>query len=214
MRVLSRLAVVVAAVCLATPSLPAAAAPANLEGGTRLFVAGPWMCTTAFNVRQGSAGFMIMPGDCGEVGDTVEGPGHVFIGFVTAETQRADLDVLLVRLSNTEDWQLGPWVSGQGGPTVTITGSAVAPIGGQVRMSSPVNGIVTGVVTARNQTINHADGQLTGLTRTSLCAGAGDLGAPVYSGGQAQGYVIAGSGCQTYIRPINPVLAEYGIQLF
>ncbi|HVQ19214.1 MAG TPA: S1 family peptidase, partial [Actinomycetes bacterium] len=149
------------------------------------------------------------------VGSTVEGPGHVFIGLVTAKTQRSDVDVLLVRVNNTEDWQQGPWVSGQGGPTVTITGSTVSPVGGQVRMSSPINGILTGVVSARNVTINHADGQLTGLTRTTLCATAGDLGAPVYAGGQAQGYVIAASsGCQTYLRPINPALAEYGIQLF
>ena len=216
MRIFSRLAVVVAAVGLVVGGAGTAAAdPVHLEGGTRLFVAGPWMCAAAFNVRAGAAGFMVMPGDCGEVGDTVDGPGHIALGVVTAKTQQAGLDVLLVRVTNTDDWQQGPWVSGQGGPPTTITGASDAAIGSQVRMSSPVNGIKAGTVSARNQTINTAEGPLTGLTRTTICSGAGDLGAPVYTGGgQAQGYVIGGSGCQTYIRPINPVLAAYQLQLF
>ncbi|MFL6120443.1 S1 family peptidase [Actinophytocola sp.] len=217
MKVLSRLlsAAAAAAVCLVLAGTTTAAAdPTSLEGGTRLYVAGPWLCTAAFNVRLGTVGFMVMPGDCGEVGDSVDGPGHVPIGVVTAKTQNSTLDVILVRVNNTEDWQQGPWVSGQGGPTVTITGSTAAPIGAQVRMSGPASGTRTGVVSARNATINTAEGPLNGLTRTSICAAAGDLGAPVYAGGQAQGYVIGGSACQTYILPINPVLAAYQLQLF
>lgn len=216
MGILFRLAAVAAALGLVVAGAgTAAAVPSPLEGGTRLYVAGPWLCTAAFNVRDAAAvGFMVMPGDCGQVGDTVDGPGHIPLGIVTAKTQQANLDVLLVRVTNTSAWQQGPWVSGQGGPTVTITGSVDAPIGGQVRMSSPVNGIRTGLITARNQTVNTSAGPLTGLTRTTICAGPGDLGAPVYAGGQAQGYVIGGSGCQTYLRPIKPVLAAYQVQLF
>jgi streptogrisin C len=70
-------------------------------------------------------------------------------------------------------------------------------------------------VQAYNQTVNYAEGSVSGLTRTNACAEPGDSGGSWLSGQQAQGVTSGGSGnCSsggtTYFQPVNEILSAYG----
>lgn len=59
---------------------------------------------------------------------------------------------------------------------------------------------------------------MTGLTRTDVCAEAGDSGGPWLSGDQAQGVTSGGSGdCTvggtTFFQPVNEILQNNGLTL-
>ena len=66
--------------------------------------------------------------------------------------------------------------------------------------------------------MRYAEGTVTGLTRTNVCAEPGDSGGSFISGNQAQGMTSGGSGnCTfggtTYFQPVNEVLSAYNLRL-
>jgi streptogrisin C len=74
-------------------------------------------------------------------------------------------------------------------------------------------------VQAVGETVNYGNGDIVrGLTKTSVCAEAGDSGGPFMSGNQAQGTLSGGSGgCllggESYYQPIQEMLTTYGLTL-
>ncbi|MFI1169980.1 S1 family peptidase [Streptomyces melanogenes] len=212
------LAAAVAASCLAVGTATAAAPPpAALQAGMPLTAGWGGRCVSGFNLRSADLGFIMASGSCGKVADVVRGPGNVFIGQVVAVSR--ELDTVLIRVDNNDEWQQGPWVSSQSpaAPPYVVTGSREAHLGATVRMSSANSGILTGTVTATGLTVNTPDGTMTGLTRATLCSSAGDSGAPVSTtDGQAQGYVVLASGsgdCDTLYMPIGRTLDTYHVQV-
>lgn len=208
----------VAVSCLGIGTATAAVPPAAaLQAGMPLTTGWGGRCVAGFNLRSADLGYIMASGSCGAVADVVRGPGNVFIGQVVAAS--ADLDAVLIRVDNNDEWQQGPWVSSQSpvAPPYVVTGSRQAGLGATVRTSSPNSGIRTGTVTATGLTVNTPDGPVTGLTSATLCTSAGDSGAPVFTGdGQAQGYVVLASGgsdCETLYMPIGRALDTYHVQV-
>jgi streptogrisin C len=92
-------------------------------------------------------------------------------------------------------------------------------LGDRVCLSGSTSGYHCGRVEALGETVNYGDGNVVnGLTRTSVCAEAGDSGGPFMSGNQAQGTLSGGSGgCllggESYFQPIQEVLRTYALTL-
>ena len=75
-------------------------------------------------------------------------------------------------------------------------------------------------ITGLNQTVNYAEGSVSGLIRTNICAEPGDSGGPLYvaATGQIIGILSGGSGnCTTggttFYQPIGEILVAYGVTI-
>jgi streptogrisin C len=116
------------------------------------------------------------------------------------------------------NWTPRPWVNNYSGGNVTVTGSTESAVGASICRSGSTTGWHCGSVQAKNQTVNYAQGTVTGLTRTNVCAEPGDSGGSWLSGSQAQGVTSGGSGnCSsggtTYFQPVNEILSAYSLTL-
>ncbi|XVS63290.1 S1 family peptidase [Actinosynnema sp. CA-299493] len=193
---------------VATPATAATAAlPTPLEAGTALSTGNGARCANGFNVR----GHLIVSPSCGVVGAVVRGPGAVDVGPIVAVRPA----YAIVRITNTAAWVQRPTIAGRSG---AITGSAETPVGGQVCAAGRTTGLRCGAVQARNVTVNYPEGVVYGLTRTTVCTEPGDQWAPVFTGSQAQGHSLGGSGnCSvggsSFFYPLNRILAENGFTL-
>ncbi|NUT54012.1 MAG: peptidase S1 [Saccharothrix sp.] len=199
------LTLLVAAAAPAAATASAAATP--LEAGTTLSTSTGYRCVNGFNVR----GHLLVPPSCGTLGTVVRGPGGVDIGPVVAVRQTYNV----VRITNTAAWVQRPTIAGHGG---TISGSAETPVGGSVCAAGRTTGIRCGTVQAKNVTVNFPTGVVYGLTRASVCTEPGDQWAPLFTGSQAQGHSLGGSGnCttggSTFFLPLNRILAAEGFTL-
>ncbi|TGJ78386.1 hypothetical protein E0Z10_g10384, partial [Xylaria hypoxylon] len=109
-------------------------------------------------------------------------------------------------------------INGYGAANLPVSGSTASGVGASICRSGSTTGIHCGTVGALGATVNYAEGSVTGLTRTSVCAEPGDSGGSFYSGAQAQGVTSGGSGnCAsggtTYFQPVNEILSTYGLTL-
>src|SRR6185437_115519 len=116
------------------------------------------------------------------------------------------------------NWTPQPMVNDFNGGTVPVAGSQEAPVGASVCRSGSTTGTHCGVIQAKNATVNYPEGAVTGLTRTNVCAEAGDSGGPWLSGDQAQGVTSGGSGdCTvggtTFFQPVNEILQDNNLTL-
>lgn len=200
-RTLLAAAVLLAASAGAPAQASAGSAPrldAVLVGGDNIVLNGQ-RCVIGFNARSATTGarYIVTSGYC------AGGSG------LTAPVRAPD--------GSTST----PYVRGPGGSLLTVSPVlGRAPVGSSICMSGPVGGFRCGTVVAMNQTIRFADGTtVTGLTRTSVCAQAGEIGSPFVwlSGGRviAQGTLLVGTGsCASFFQPINEVLSAYGLVLY
>jgi hypothetical protein len=193
---------------LTATATPAWATATPLEAGTPLSSSTGRRCSNGFNVR----GHLLVPPGCAPLGGIVRGPGGVDVGPVVAVRSAYSV----VRITNTAAWVQRPTIAGYAG--TTIRGSAETPVGGQVCAAGRTTGVRCGTVLAKNVTVNFPDGVVYGLTRTNVCVEPGDQWAPLFTGSQAQGHVLGGSGnCTTggtsYFYPVNRILAEGGFTL-
>lgn len=100
-----------------------------------------------------------------------------------------------------------------------ITSARNAFVGQAVRRQGSTTGNRAGTVTALNATVNYAQGTVTQMIRTTVCAEPGDSGGPLYAGSVALGLTSGGSGnCTTggvtYFQPVTEVLSRYGINVY
>ena len=102
--------------------------------------------------------------------------------------------------------------------SATITSAANAFVGEAVSRRGSTTGIHTGTVQALNATVNYAEGTVTGMIQTNVCAEGGDSGGALYAGAVALGLTSGGSGnCSsggtTYFQPVTEALAAYGVTI-
>jgi streptogrisin C len=183
----------------------------TVSGGDAYWINRNGICTVGFTVTTG----FITAGHCGSVGDSVsatrDGP---FYGTFSGSIYPGR-DMAYVRtVSGTN---LLGYINGPGNP-LPISGSTPAPVGASVCRSGRTTGVFCGTIRARNVTVNYAEGRVTGLVATNVCAEPGDSGGPWYSGSQAQGITSGGSGnCNTggttYFQPVNEILQAFGLTL-
>jgi streptogrisin D len=67
--------------------------------------------------------------------------------------------------------------------------------------------------------VNYAEGTVTGMIKTNVCAEGGDSGGPLFGGTKVLGLASGGSGnCSsgglTYFQPVTEPLAFYGVNVY
>lgn len=184
-----------------------------VRGGDAYYIENSWRCSVGFSVRQGSTPGFVTAGHCGAAGDSVTGgeaapgtfrsssfPGNdrAWVAVGTSEVLYDDVNLY----SGTRD----------------VANSTVAAVGSSICRSGSTTGWHCGTVQAFNQTVNYAEGSVSGLTRTNVCAEPGDSGGSFITGNSAQGMTSGGSGnCSsggtTYFQPVNEALSVWGLTL-
>jgi streptogrisin D len=189
----------------------------RVSGGQAIY-GGGYRCSLGFNVKSGSTYYFLTAGHCGQVasawysnssqttkiGNTVSYsfPGNDFalVQYTTTGTPPGD-----VYLYN--------------GSYQDITSAATPAVGSTVKRSGSTTGVHSGSVTALNSTVNYAEGTVSGLIKTTVCAEGGDSGGPLYAGSVALGLTSGGSGnCSsggtTFFQPVTEALSTYGVSVY
>ncbi|TDE25180.1 S1 family peptidase [Actinomadura sp. 6K520] len=185
-------------------------------GGDPIFANGA-RCTLGFNVTDGTDYYFLTAGHCTAAGSTWTDSSGTPLG-TNAGSSFPGNDFGIVRYTSTpEDTRGG--VRGPGGGFHDITHAANPTVGQTVIRSGSTTGVHSGRVTALNQTVNYAEGSVSGLIRTTVCAEPGDSGGPLYSGSAALGLTSGGSGnCSTggttFFQPVTEVLSAYGVNVY
>ncbi|MFJ6670058.1 S1 family peptidase [Actinosynnema sp. NPDC091369] len=185
----------------------------DTRGGDAYYI-GSGRCSVGFAV---SGGF-VTAGHCGRSGTATTGFNRVSQGTFAGSSFPGN-DYAWVRTNS--NWTSRPWVNRYNGSNVTVTGSTSAAVGAAICRSGSTTGWRCGTVQAKNQTVNYAQGSVSGLTRTNACAEPGDSGGSWVAGSgysQAQGVTSGGSGnCTsggtTYFQPVGEILSAYGLSL-
>ena len=100
-----------------------------------------------------------------------------------------------------------------------ITSAGTPAVGSTVTRRGSTTGIHSGTVQQLNATVNYAEGSVSGLIRTTVCAEGGDSGGSLYRGTTAFGLTSGGSGnCSsggtTYFQPVTEALSVYGVSVY
>ncbi|MGI5200121.1 S1 family peptidase [Spirillospora sp. CA-108201] len=185
-------------------------------GGDAIFGQGA-RCSLGFNVRRGGQDFFLTAGHCGNevrnwaadeegaeaLGTTVDSdfPGN---DFALVQTGQGGAGESAVNLYNGQAQQ--------------ITGAGEAVVGQRVLRSGSTTGVRSGSVTATGATVNFAEGTVTGMIQTTVCAEPGDSGGPLFAGGTALGLTSGGSGdCRTggvtFFQPVTEALQVFGAEI-
>jgi streptogrisin C len=188
---------------------------ADLHGADPYFISldgGTARCSIGFSVEGG----FVTAGHCGAPGDKTFDQAQGAMGEVKASVFPGDNDEGFVTVTGGQTPQ--PFVNDFQGNLLPVAGSTESPIGAAVCRSGSTTGTHCGTIEATNQTVVYPEGAVTGLTRTNVCAEAGDSGGPWLSGDQAQGVTSGGSGdCtvggETFFQPVNEILAINNLTL-
>ncbi|GAA0896690.1 S1 family peptidase [Virgisporangium ochraceum] len=181
-----------------------------ISGGDAIYTGGS-RCSLGFNVRGGSTDYFVTAGHCTNAGATWTN-GSTTLG-TRYGTSFPGNDYGIVRYTNTSIAKPGNVGS------LNITGAGNPTVGQQLCRRGSTTGTRCGQVTGLNATVNYAQGSVSGLIRTNICAQPGDSGGPLYSNnGIAYGLTSGGSGnCTTggttYFQPVTEVLSRYGVQV-
>lgn len=197
---------------------------ATIRGGIEYVINNQYLCSVGFSVTRGSTKGFATAGHCGNAGNSVRVGNENVGSFAQSSFPGNDRAWVQVGSAHT----LRPWVSNWSGGNVVVRGSTEAATGASLCRSGRTTGYQCGTITAKNVTVNYAEGAVFGLTQSSACAGGGDSGGSWITGaGQAQGVTSGGnraagsnSNCslptsqrRTYFDRINPILSQYGLSL-
>jgi streptogrisin D len=183
----------------------------KISGGDAIYVSGA-RCSLGFNVRSSSGtNYFLTAGHCTNIGATWSN-GSTTLG-TRAGTSFPGNDYGIVRYTNTTITKSGA-VGSQ-----DITNSRTPSVGETVNRRGSTTGIHSGRVTALNATVNYAEGRVSGLIQTTVCAEPGDSGGSLYAGNSALGLTSGGSGnCSsggtTFFQPVVEPLSVYGVSVF
>ncbi len=190
-------------------SVPGTLQP-TISGGDAIY-AGGGRCSLGFNVRSGSTYYFLTAGHCTNIGATWTN-GSTTLGTRYGSSFPGN-DYGIVRYTNTTITKSGTVASQD------ITSAGTPAVGATVYRRGSTTGTRSGRVTALNSTVNYAEGSVSGLIRTTVCAQPGDSGGPLYSGTTALGLTSGGSGnCSTggttFFQPVVEALNRYGVSVY
>ncbi|KAB2345513.1 S1 family peptidase [Actinomadura rudentiformis] len=190
----------------------------RISGGQAIYTGGS-RCSLGFNVRN-SAGttFFLTAGHCTNIGSTwyANSSRTTVLGTRTGSSFPGN-DYGIVRYTNTSIAKGGDVYLYSG--TQDITSARNAVVNETVRRSGSTTGVRSGRVTALNQTVRYAEGTVTGMIRTTVCAQPGDSGGSLFAGSAALGLTSGGSGnCTTggttFFQPVTEALSAYGVSVY
>lgn len=187
----------------------------GVRGGDRYYIGSlNQFCSVGFAV----VGGFVTAGHCGAPGEATFGYNQIGQQGTVRARVFPGSDYGWVAVNG--NWATASWVNSYGyvAGNVSVTGAQEALVGAAVCRSGSRTGWHCGTIGARNATVAYPQGVVNGLTRTNVCAEAGDSGGSWLAGQQAQGVTSGGSGnCAaggtTYFQPIAPILAAYGLTL-
>ncbi|MBM7086747.1 S1 family peptidase [Micromonospora humidisoli] len=188
-----------------------------IAGGQGIYGGGA-RCSLGANVHSGSTWYFLTAGHCTAAATTwyADSGQTAVLGTRTGSSFPVN-DYGLVRYTGRVSHPSAVYTY-PGLLTVNAVGTAY--VGQAVCRSGSTTGVRCGTVTALNQTVNYAEGSVTGLIRTNICAEPGDSGGPLYvaATGVIIGILSGGSGnCtsggSTYYQPVAEILAAYGVTL-
>jgi streptogrisin D len=213
----AKLAVIKAAVARAGDAARLESLPGTLStriaGGQAIYTSGA-RCSLGFNVHSGSTYYFLTAGHCTNIGSTWTN-GSTTIG-TRAATSFPGNDYGVVRYTNTSIAHPSSVYLYSGSQTISSAGTPA--VGSTVRRSGSTTGVHSGTVTQLNATVTYAEGRVSGLIRTTVCAEPGDSGGSLFSGSVANGLTSGGSGnCSsggvTYFQPVVEPLSVYGLTI-
>lgn len=189
-----------------------------IAGGDAIY-GGQYRCSLGFNVRSGSTYYFLTAGHCGNIASSwyANSAKTTLLGTVSGSSFPGN-DYAIVRYSTSYTNHPGV-VDLYNGSTQDITSAGNASVGQAVKRSGSTTGVHSGSVTATNATVNYAEGSVSGLIRTNVCAEGGDSGGALFAGSVALGLTSGGSGnCSsggtTYFQPVTEVLSRYGVSVY
>ncbi|KAI1402212.1 trypsin-like cysteine/serine peptidase domain-containing protein [Hypoxylon fuscum] len=185
---------------------------ATVIGGDAYIIDRAFRCSVGFSVTTG----FVSAGHCGSVGSAATTSSGASLGTFSGSVFPGSADMSYVRtVSGTT---LSGTIDGYGTGNLPVSGSTVSATGASICRSGSTSGVHCGTVRSLGATVTYAEGRVTGLTQTNVCAESGDSGGSFYTGSQAQGVTSGGSGdCTrggiTYFQPVNEILSTYGLTL-
>ncbi|SCF31616.1 S1 family peptidase [Micromonospora mirobrigensis] len=191
----------------------------RISGGQAIYTGG-YRCSLGFNVRSSSGVYyFITAGHCTNLGTNwYSNSSQTTLLGTRAGTSFPGNDYGIVKYSNQSTAQPGN-VYLYNGSYQDITTSGNAYVNQSVKRSGSTTGVHSGTVTATGATVNYAEGSVSGLIRTTVCAEGGDSGGSLFAGSTALGLTSGGSGnCSsggtTYFQPVTEVLSVYGVSVY
>jgi streptogrisin D len=190
----------------------------SLRVGGDAIYGGQYRCSLGFNVQSGGTGYFLTAGHCGNIAATwYSDSGHTAVLGDTAGSSFPGNDYALVAYANGVP-QPSSVDLYNGGGTQGISAAGNAFVGESVSRSGSTTGVHGGTVQAVNATVNYAEGSVSGLIQTNVCAEGGDSGGSLFDGSTALGLTSGGSGdCtsggQTFFQPVTEALAAFGVSI-
>ncbi|MFD7022721.1 S1 family peptidase [Promicromonospora sukumoe] len=178
-----------------------------LGSGDAIYGSG-YRCSVGFNVRSGSTYYLITAGHCGNSVPTwYTNSAQTTLVGPTVGSSFPGNDYAIVRYDNTSLSHPGGYTAGN------------AYVGQRVTRDGSTTGVHTGTVTALNVSVRYAEGVVSGMIQTNVCAEPGDSGGALYSGSTALGITSGGSGnCSsggtTFFQPVTEALSAYGVSIY
>jgi S1-C subfamily serine protease len=188
----------------------------DISGGDAIY-GGQFRCSLGFNVRSGSTYYFLTAGHCGNAASTwYSNSSHTSVLGTVAGSSFPGNDYAIVRYTGSATHTGNVDLYG-GSQDITSAGNAV--VGESVRRSGSTSHVHSGRVTAVNATVHYAQGTVTGLIQTTVCAEPGDSGGPLFDGSKALGLTSGGSGnCTsggtTFFQPVTEALNVFGVSVF
>ena len=186
-----------------------------ISGGQAITTGGS-RCSLGFNVKRGGVDHFLTAGHCTRIGASWSGGGSL-LGTVVGSSFPGN-DYGMVRYTTAAPRPGN--VSLYNGAYQDIASARNAIPGEPAKRSGSTTGLRSGTIQAVNQTVNYgAQGVVSGLIRTNICAQPGDSGGPLFTGTVALGLTSGGSGnCTTggttFFQPVTEALSVYGAQVY
>ncbi|MFG1910785.1 S1 family peptidase [Kribbella sp. NPDC048928] len=189
-----------------------------IAGGDAIY-GGQYRCSLGFNVRSGSTYYFLTAGHCGNIASSwyANSAKTTLLGSTYGSSFPGN-DYAIVKYSTSYTNHPGT-VDLYNGSSQDITSAGNATVGQAVKRSGSTTGVHSGTVQAVNATVNYAEGTVTGLIKTNVCAEGGDSGGALFAGTKALGLTSGGSGnCSsggtTYFQPVTEALSRYGVSVY
>jgi streptogrisin D len=189
-----------------------------VSGGDAIY-GGSSRCSLGFNVTDGSSYYFVTAGHCGNIAATwYADSGHATSVGDTQGSSFPGNDYALVKYPAGTPEPAGN-VDLYNGSFQEITAAGDASVGQAVQRSGSTTQVHDGTVTGVNATVNYAEGSVSGLIQTNVCAEPGDSGGALFAGSTALGLTSGGSGnCSsggtTYFQPVTEALATYNVNVY